>query len=196
LSREVILFGLFIIMLGIYTFLPFVTQNTLTRFIVGIFGAIIGLAGTIATGEIYRLQARPAWDHWLAVVSFPLGALSAGSLFGYFAGHLLGGHLKISPYAWMGSAIFLLACLAVTLFRSIGYQQGSPELKRSRQLAMGTYIWTLGVRGLGVISALLLILSGGEIMYFAWIPAMIGEIADRYLFFKTIVPVTLRGRYI
>jgi hypothetical protein len=41
-----------------------------------------------------------------------------------------------------------------------------------------------------------MITVGGEAQFLAWIPALLGELADRILFFKTVVPVTLRGRYI
>jgi hypothetical protein len=37
---------------------------------------------------------------------------------------------------------------------------------------------------------------GGEAQFLAWIPALLGEFADRFLFFKSVVPVTMRGRYI
>jgi hypothetical protein len=36
---------------------------------------------------------------------------------------------------------------------------------------------------------------GGEVQFLCWVPAFLGEVADRILFFNTVVPVTLRGRY-
>jgi hypothetical protein len=41
-----------------------------------------------------------------------------------------------------------------------------------------------------------LIFVGGGAQFFAWLPALLGELADRLLFFKTVVPVTLRSRYL
>jgi hypothetical protein len=46
-----------------------------------------------------------------------------------------------------------------------------------------------------VAAALVFIGMGGGSQFLAWIPALLGEFADRILFFKTVVPVTLRGRY-
>jgi hypothetical protein len=37
---------------------------------------------------------------------------------------------------------------------------------------------------------------GGEAQVLAWIPAVLGELADRALFFNSIVPVSLKGHYI
>ncbi len=91
LSREVILFGLFLLTLGCYSLMPILNWGSQARDLVGFAAAIIGFAGTIASGETYRLRARPSWDQWLAVLSFPLGALSAGSLFGFFVARQFSG---------------------------------------------------------------------------------------------------------
>jgi hypothetical protein len=45
------------------------------------------------------------------------------------------------------------------------------------------------------VIALVMIGMGGGAQFLAWIPAFLGEIADRVLFFNTVVPVTLIGRY-
>ena len=91
LSREVILFGLFLLTLGCYSLMPILNWGSQARNLVGFAAVIIGFAGTIASGETYRLRARPSWDQWLAVLSFPLGALSAGSLFGFFVARQFSG---------------------------------------------------------------------------------------------------------
>ncbi|MGE5124129.1 MAG: dimethyl sulfoxide reductase anchor subunit family protein [Acidobacteriaceae bacterium] len=196
LSREVILFAAFLVLLALYSFLPLISPGNPVRLLMGILAATLGFAGTIASGEIYRLHSRPPWDSWLSVSSFPLGALSAGLLFGYSLACLLDGSQEITPLAWAMAAIFLVMSLAVSLLRSTRARPGAPEVVQSRQLALGAFRWLLIARGIGVIAALIFIALRGETAFYAWVPAIIGELADRTLFFKTVIPVTLRGRYI
>jgi len=61
---------------------------------------------------------------------------------------------------------------------------------------LGPDLWLLVVRMAAGVLALVMISAGGGAQFLAWIPALIGEFADRVLFFKTVVPVTLRGRYL
>ena len=196
LSREVILFGLFLLTLGCYAILPLLNPASLSRYILGLVGATIGLVGTVATGATYRLHARPSWDQWLTIVSFPLGALSTGSLFGFFVARQFTISSEITGYAWGGVALLLVLAAAVTWLRSTSQHPEIREARLSRQLALGSYLWLFIARVVAVAAALAVIGMGGEAMFFAWIPALLGEFADRFLFFKTVVPVTFRGRYL
>lgn len=195
LSREVILFGLFLVALAGYAILPLVTQANLGRFIVGLAGAAIGLIGTVATGATYRLRARPSWDQWLTIVSFPLGALSTGSLFGFFVARRFSVTGEAAGYAWTGAALLLVLSVCVTWLRSTSQHPEIKETLLSRQLILGSYLWILIMRVVAAVVALGLIAMSGEAMFTAWIPALLGEFADRFMFFKTVVPVTFRGRY-
>jgi anaerobic dimethyl sulfoxide reductase subunit C (anchor subunit) len=195
LSREVILFGFFLFLLAGYAILPVFNLNDRAIYWVGLIGAAIGLMGTLATGETYRLHARPSWDQGLTIVDFPLGALSTGVLFGFFVAYRFGG-IETTSSAWVIAALFLVAALAVTLLRTILIRPSSAEARISRQLALGPYLWVLVVRVIAAAAALVLIGLVGGAQYLAWLPALLGEFADRVLFFKTAVPVTLRGRYL
>jgi DMSO reductase anchor subunit len=196
LSREVILFGLFLLTLACYTLLPIIRLGSLAKTIFGLAAVIFGLAGTIATGETYRLRARPSWDQWLAVISFPLGALSAGSLFGFFIARLFSKQSTFEGYLWAGAAALLVLALVVSWLRSTRISHGSEESRLSRELVLQRYKGLLVVRAVAIVTALVLIGLGGEAMFLAWIPALLGEFADRVLFFKASVPVTLSGRYL
>jgi anaerobic dimethyl sulfoxide reductase subunit C (anchor subunit) len=195
LSREVILFGLFLFFLAAYAFLPVFHLNSLALYFVGIIGAVIGLAATVATGETYHLHARPSWDQGLTIISFTLGALSTGLLFGFFTAYQFAG-IDVPIYAWVLVAAFLLVSLSVTLIRSLSLHPDRAEAQLSRQMVLRTYLWLLAVRVIAAAVALILIDIGGGAQYLAWVPALLGEFADRLLFFKTAVPVTLRGRYL
>lgn len=195
LSREVLLFGLFLVALGIYAILPVMNLGSLARTIVGVAAVIIGLMGTIATGATYHLRSRPFWDQWLTIASFPLGALSTGTLFGFFVAQQFIGHSRVTGYEWIGAALLLFFSLVVTWMRSTRRRLGSAESQLSRQLVLGPYLWLLVVRVTAAILALVMIGIGGGAQFLAWIPALLGEFADRLLFFKAVVPITLRGRY-
>ena len=195
LSREVLLFGLFLVALGIYAILPVINLGSLARTIVGFAAVIIGLLGTIATGATYRLHSRPFWDQWLTVASFPLGALSTGTLFGFFVAQQFNGRSQVTGNEWIGAALLLFLSLVVTWLRSTRRRLGSPENQLSRQLVFGPYLWLLVVRVASVVLAFILLGMGGGAQFLAWIPALLGEFADRVLFFKAVVPITLRGRY-
>lgn len=195
LSREVLLFGLFLVALGIYAILPVMNLGSLGRTIVGFAAVIIGLLGTIATGATYRLHSRPFWDQWLTIASFPLGALSTGSLFGFFVAQQFNGRSRVTGNEWIGAALLLFLSLVVTWLRSTRRRLGSPENQLSRQLVFGPYLWLLVVRVASVVLAFIFLGMGGGAQFLAWIPALLGEFADRVLFFKAVVPITLRGRY-
>jgi DMSO reductase anchor subunit len=196
LSREVLLFGLFLLTLAIYVIIPVKSLGSLVRNLVGIVAVMIGLFGTIATGETYHLHSHPSWDQWLAVVTFPLGALSAGSLFGFSVAYQFSGHADTIRYFWVGVAILLMLNLIVTWLRTTLARSGTMEGLLSRKVALGSYRWLLVVRIVAGIIALGLVGIGGRAQFLAWIPALLGEFADRILFFDADVPVTLRGRYI
>ncbi len=195
LSREVLLFGLFLITLAGYAIIPVFKNGGLAASLFGYTGAVLGLLATIASGETYRLLSRPAWDHWSAVLSFPFGALSAGTLFGFFVASQFAGFAQVGIYVWVVIALILVLTLVVSWLRSIA-NLGSKEDRLSRQLVVGPLRWLLMVRSLAVLVALVMIGIGGEAQILAWIPAVLGELADRALFFNSIVPVSLRGRYI
>ena len=196
LSREVILFGVFLVLLGFYGIMPAIIQDSLVLHLFGFTAAISGLAATVATGETYRLRARPSWDHWVSVSSFPLGALSAGCLFGFFVARQFSGHNTVPCIAWAVTALFLLSAAVVTWVRSTRRRPDSEEGSLSRKYVFKSFIWLLVLRGAATIVALMMIGSGNGMQFLAWIPALVGEFSDRYLFFMTAIPVTLRGRYL
>jgi anaerobic dimethyl sulfoxide reductase subunit C len=195
LSREVLLFGLFLVALTGFAILPVFKIGGLAVSLIGYTSAILGLLATIASGETYRLLSRPAWDHWSAVLSFPLGALSAGTLLGLFIARQFAGYSQVGIYVWVVVALILILTLIVSWLRSIG-NLGSQENRLSRLLVVGPLRWLLFIRSLAVLAALVLIGIGGEAQVLAWIPAVLGELADRALFFNSIVPVSLKGHYI
>ncbi len=195
LSREILFFGLFLILLGLYGLLPVLHVGAIALKVIGLAAVVIGLIGTLLTGEIYRLRSRPSWNHWLAVAAFPLGAIAAGSPFGFFVARHFAHEIEIPAPIRVAVETALLLSLVVTFLRTTRREE-TAEGRRSRQLALGPFAWLLILRAATIMIALLLILAGGAMQFLAWIPALLGELADRVLFFQTAVPVTLRGRYV
>lgn len=196
LSREVILFGLFIASLAVFA-LPLIGNPTAVRSVVGPLAAFIGLLALVATGEVYHLRSRPSWEHRTATLSFPLGAFSAGLLVGIpvanlnpSAGTAAGngaGHV-----ATIAVAALVLALVTIW-FRAQQLLRGGGEARETWKLISGQFRWALVLRAVGLICALAMLLSGWAI-WLAWMPAVLGELADRILFFYAVVPVSLPAR--
>ncbi len=196
LSREVLFFGLYLAILTCYALLPLINAGYVERNIVGGLAVALGLVGLVATGKTYRLHARPSWDQWTTILTFPLGALSTGTLFGLFIVRLIPRSANVPSILWALIALLLVSTLIITWLRSIHSPLGMIEAQLSRQLALGSFRWLLVVRLMAVVIALVLVGVSDQARFFAWIPALLGELADRVLFFKTVVPVTFRGRYL
>ncbi len=197
LSREVILFGLFLLCLAAYAVPPTLVGGSEAGFFVGVVAEIAGLVGLLATGEVYRLRSRPAWNQWTATISFPLGALSSGLLFGIFVERL--SSVSASYGSGVGAVsivaiVALLLAMASSWVRSSRLQRGSEEERAGYRLLFGRYRWVVALRMAGAACALVLAVLGGVALLAAWIPAAVGELADRILFFNTVIPVSLTAR--
>ncbi len=194
LSREVAAFSLFIVSLGCYVFMPFLSLDGQLRFLVGALAALIGLTGMVATGQVYHLRSRPTWDSWISVSTIPLGALSAGILFGFFLSEEFSNGLAVGQGLRWTVVMFLAAALASTWLRSASSRQPASEVIMGRRLVFGPYRWALALRVLAILCSIVLLVFGGWALVIAWVPAVVGEIADRILFFCTVVPVSFSAR--
>lgn len=192
LSREVLLFGLFLACTLAYAVVPNAGD------LVGGVAVALGLASVLATGRIYQLPSRPSWNHWTTAASFPVGALASGVPLGLFVYAL-----TASPGAAPGDAVGLPSVLAlaglvaacvVTALRLGRLRRGNAEEQASWRLASGQYLWVLVVRVAGAALAFALLLTGGPGIALAWAAATAGELADRVLFFRAVVPVSMPAR--
>jgi DMSO reductase anchor subunit len=196
LSREVALYGLFILLLALYT-LPVVGSPAAARSVAGPLGAIVGLLALIATGEVYHLRSRPAWEHRASTLSFPLSAFSAGLPVAITVAGIGRGVGTAEPI-WTGwvatiASAALLAALLLTWFRAHRLLNGGGEERESWQMISKQYRWALLLRVGGLLCALAMMLSGFAV-WLAWLPALSAEFADRVLFFNTAVPMSYPAR--
>jgi DMSO reductase anchor subunit len=196
LSREVVLFGVFVLLLAAYAMPVHASGWDERRGLIGILTAIVGAISLWATGEVYRLPSRPAWDHWRTIASLILGALGAGLLLGKFMGQLgAPGEGKEGLASVTAVAAVALLCSSVlTCLRARRPEPGKAEEFAAWQVVIGPCRWIFALRVAGGLCALSLLLVAGSLSAIAWVPAAIGEIADRALFFRAVVPVSMARR--
>jgi anaerobic dimethyl sulfoxide reductase subunit C (anchor subunit) len=196
LSREVVLFGVFVLLLAAYAAPIHASAWDESRGLLGVLASVVGGLSLWATGEVYRLPSRPAWNHWRTIASLILGALGPGLLFGFFVGRLWGhdGGENVSAAITALAAVALLLGAAITCLRCRRPEPGKVEEFAAWQVVIGPGRWMLVLRIAGALCALGFLLAPGSPSTIAWVPAAIGEIADRALFFRAVVPVSMVRR--
>jgi formate dehydrogenase iron-sulfur subunit len=196
LSREVVLFAVFVLLLAAYA-LPVHTGGwDENRGLLGLLATIVGWLSLWATGEVYRLPSHPAWNSWRTIASLVLGALGPGLLLGVFVGRLGGpggGGDGLAPVTVAAAAALLLGA-AISWLRSRRPAEENTEEFAIWQAVVGPCRWLLTLRIAGALCALGLLPAPESLSIMAWIPAAIGEIADRVLFFRAVVPVSMARR--
>ena len=192
LSREVLLFGCFSGIAGIYAALLWLQLPMTT--VPGIMTALVGFAGVTASACIYLVRARPAWNTKHTLIEFYLTAALLGPL--------LVACLGVGDRRWLvaGSAS-AAGCLMLNLAGKFFWMTASDsfELRASARLLSTA----LASR---IIARSFLLLLGGIVLPLAWtMPfvtraafalALAGEILGRYLFFVSVVPKNMAASYL
>jgi formate dehydrogenase iron-sulfur subunit len=175
LSREVLLFTLFA---GSANAFAAATWFGNPHFI-GIPTMLFGLAGITASAFIYLVPARPAWNNWHTVADFHLTALVLGPAFLRALG------VDVPPAVIAGFASLQLLNQLLRMLKLM--RSDEFELKASARLLSQdlerVYVARLALL---VIGGIALTLAGFPIL--AFMAALIGELAGRYLFFVSVVP--------
>jgi len=196
LSREVALFAVFVLLLAAYALQAHMGGWEENRSLLGVLASIVGGLSLWATGEVYRLPSRPAWNSWRTIVSLVMSALGPGLLLGIFVGRFgvpgegRDGLVAVTTI----SAVALLLGVAITCLRARRPDSGRLEELAAWQVAVGPCRWMLTLRIAGALCALGLLPAPGPLWTIAWVPAAVGEIADRILFFRSVVPVSMARR--
>jgi hypothetical protein len=92
------------------------------------------------------------------------------------------------------SAAALLLGIAITGLRLRRPDPGQMEEFAAWQVRIGPCRWLLVLRVAGALCATALLLAAAPLPILAWVPAVIGEMADRALFFRAVVPVSMARR--
>ena len=192
LSREVLLFSVFSGVAAAYAVLLW--MDVRGSVIVGGLTSLVGIAAVTATGCIYRVASRPAWNTRLTPVQFNVTAAALGPL---LAAALGAGDLR-----WLSSAAVAMACAQLVLV-ALGFVRliagSASELHGTARLLSTTFKPHLIVRGVlpivgGVV--LPLVAVGAAAWWVALLLSLAGELLGRYLFFVSVVPKHLAAPYL
>jgi len=202
LSREVLLFTAFSGVASLYAGLLLTlgaAEAGLTT-TVGAVTVVCGVAGVLASGCIYRVPSRPAWNSPLTLVQF---ALTAGVLGPPFAAAVgAGDHrwLALGAVVLSGTQLLLLASRFFRLIAADGVElRGTARLLStvlaSRFLARGFLLAAGGV--------VLPLLWGASGWWGGWMGTLLAlgltlasELLGRYLFFVSVVPFHMAAPYL
>jgi DMSO reductase anchor subunit len=209
LSREVLLFGLFFVMLAAVTIaaslrtLGVLPIPDLALRLASWAAAAFGVAGVIASAFIYLVPARPAWN----LIHTPLDFLFSAAVIGSVSEPLL---------SWIASSVADLPLLrgvvlpgmtasvprwTVTTASALWLANQTIRLLRLKQGALFEERATAALLNTPKLRALLIaafalvaassLLAFSERAGFACAAALIGALLERYLFFVSVVPLNM-----
>jgi formate dehydrogenase iron-sulfur subunit len=142
--------------------------------------AAVGVAGVYASGRLYVVPGRPAWHTPLTIVAFYLTALATGPL--------LTGRPGVAAAA-VGAQGAVWAANLVRLGRDPRREwNGTVALYRHPLGWLSALRWALA--GAGAAAALV---AEAPAAAFALVAS--GELAGRYLFYVTVVPLNIPGSF-
>jgi DMSO reductase iron-sulfur subunit len=192
LSREVLLFTAFSGVAALYAALLWTgVQGSL---ILGGLTSLLGLAGVTATGCIYRVPARPAWNTPLTLLQFNVTAAALGPLLVAALGASDARWLSWGAASMAGVQLVLVVLGFVRLIAS-----GDAELQGTARLLSTIFKPHFITRGvLLAVGGVVLPLVAADAA--AWRAALVlslaGEILGRYLFFVSVVPKHMAVPYL
>jgi DMSO reductase anchor subunit/ferredoxin len=140
--------------------------------------AVVGVAGVCASGRLYVVPGRPSWDTPLTVVAFLVTALATGPL--------LTGRPLLAVAAVAAQLVVWSANLARLSRDPRREATGTVALYRHPFAGLTALRWALAAGG-----AALALAGTWPTPAFALVAA--GELAGRYLFYVTVVPLNIPG---
>ncbi len=108
LSREVTLYGIFILFSLVYCYYWKIDKPG-ARKKVGVLASVFGIVTIFSSAMIYTIPAIPAWNNSMTAISFFLTAALLGPIF-------VGGALQWKKEATFNSSVITLAALLLTAF--------------------------------------------------------------------------------
>jgi DMSO reductase iron-sulfur subunit len=191
LSREVLLFGCFSAMAGLYAASLWLSLPISPP--LGALTAILGSGGIAASACIYRVPARPSWNSWFTVADFFLTGALLGPLFAAGIGVGEGRWLMLMGVAAASAQLLNQALKFLSLIASDSF-----ELQASARLLSTTLARLLLLRGgLLLCGGIAWPLLGWRPAWLAAFPtALAAEILGRYLFYVSVVPKNIAAPYL
>jgi DMSO reductase iron-sulfur subunit len=219
-SREVASIAVFFNLLAVYTLLVtfpvllnWLISDALLENITGFAGWVAVIAGPVALffmHKIYRIQARPFWNHWQVLTSFYGNMLTLGSmiLMAVFGAALLYLHQPLeSLFTVLGSIMLLGLVMEAT-----GLYYHARDMVRQGSEGAASYYeqttrfgHTYRLRNvlliLSIITSfvLLLVSPNGLLAYALWAGVMVMVVTQaligRALFYVLVIPTTMPGAF-
>ena len=169
LSREVALFGAYGGLAAATVLLPALTPLTVA----------VGVAGIYASGRLYIVPGRPAWNSPLTIVRFAATAVAVGPL--------LTGHAR---WAVLGVGLQVVATVAnLVRLRIAGSHEGRGTLRLSFDwFRIPVIALVAGTLGAGLAAGMGLVIVALPLV-------ALSELLGRYLFYVTVVPLDMPGSF-
>ena len=221
LSREIVCFGLFAILAGVYAIgLWQRTENSLERFLGGCV-CLAGLAGVCCSVMIYQSTRRPCWRGVPTAIRFLLSTVVlglAGSILLLFAAPALATEAETHD-AMRDNASAVAQALVITAAIKLGFEalqfahlgaRNNTPLKRSAMLLMGPLRrWSIARYSLGLAGIVSFVAfrefaarptadsANGEWLgiaaFLGFGCVLVGELCERHLFFTASVAPRMPG---
>ena len=192
LSREVLMFGAFSGMAGLYAS-SLLLKLPLSSAVGGL-TALLGAGGITASAFIYLVPARPAWHSKHTIADFFLTGIILGPLFAASIGAGSGRLLSLITVAaasaqLLNHAVRFLRLNASDVFERQASARLLSTVLASRLLLRGALLIAGGI-------ALPLLSSSPTGLAATLITALAGEITGRYLFYVSVVPKNMAASYV
>ena len=201
LSREVLLFAAFAKVAAVYAASLWFAWPVGAA--VGAMTVLLGIAGVFASGSIYRVGSRPAWNTPYTLLQFGLTGAVLGPLFAGAIGVGDAWWMAMAAMAMAGAALLLLAVRFLHLISADGI-----ELRATARLLSTVLRPAFVARGALLVAGAIVLplvasaggdtwLLGTRVAFAAGlIVTLVGEIVGRYLFFVSVVPMHMAAPYV
>lgn len=194
LSREVALFSLFLVLLALY-FTQWQEGKTGTRKRIAGLTALVAVTAVIASGMIYVLPARPAWNNLATVLFFLLtsallGPLFTGLIFTIKSHHLSNLGIPLAVVMGVGVISFLLYISSLLTGNGAAYLTGLNMINSIAfwaRLALG-WLVPLGLIGTRLWRKEQI---SGKTIAALFLLVLAGEILGRELFYSSVVALQI-----
>ena len=198
LSREVLLFTAFSGVAALYAALLW--MDLPGSLVVGGLTSLVGVAGVTASGCIYRVPSRPAWNTPLTLVQFNLTAAALGPLLAAALGASDARGLSLAAAAMGGAQLVFVALRFVRLVAGNTIElQGTARLLsttlKPQFIASGVMLAVGGV-ALPLVAIGAIGTTSTATWWAALLVTLAAEILGRYLFFVSVVPKHMATPYL
>ena len=212
LSREAIALGAFAGVASLVFALYFFQSSRVLILFFELLGVIVGGYGIYAQSMIYRIKARPSWNRESTTKRF----FGSG-----YVGFLLIGTILLMTNGGNGAVVLLAITLLVGAMHFLIIQdevnfykylnsgtKNFYQLNRTKRLLFEEFkkikkarVYALGIFGVAMPLFAILFVSAGmntlavAVTIVATVGAYLSEVAGRYLFYVTVVPLGLAGNF-